>query len=671
LMTMAMLSGEKKVCVASEAIVFSETIDAYAWMIRATVEMTPSVRLCDTKVIYGDGILGGGKLLEQLGIQTTCRVVLDHQHLLSDDIGAWPKRFGRTWAQVKEDCIKMVKTYDEQTYNACLDRIRATVRHNPRLVAYLDEKIHAKRHMFANHQVQHYPLNLARQGNAPAEANHSSIVRRLGPFYSSPVKLIEALLKRHKDISSSRHNMLLKYHGQKLTEADAITNVTLKRASLSLTSWGMELFESCMKASAKMEMLTNENNCVFVDKKNRDMVLFTLNRHATTCHCRFWKAYHLQCPHLLLLHKGYCENLCSRRWLQLSGLGTSVGDGRHNLEQAAGDGSGVADFSNSNEEIGVAAAASGAAAATQVGVDGVDVATTGVRLGGDIDRNIEFGDIIKVAHELAQSVANMSSRSHKNQFFGEMIRLAERVKGNLEAGNEMSHGTLVDSHFCMYNGRKMNEDTRLGAGGSIVGDVTGMKRACPRPACNHSRKRLKSKEEKRNDSRRQMMISTTRKPCCTLCGDEGHRATGTRCRVVVTFKAPLIGWSDVMEMAEKLGNPMYYDVKHPNDETRKYIRQWFSRGGPHKIPSDGLHLVLWNTYFSSTDNLVSSKNLIEVTVLGKGGIELSGWGNVYFPAHEIREWLIKNCSMAQRKKHVLSNLRSIVCLTESGSSQVT
>jgi hypothetical protein len=35
-------------------------------MIRATVEMTQKVRLADIKVIYGDGILGGGKLLEEI-----------------------------------------------------------------------------------------------------------------------------------------------------------------------------------------------------------------------------------------------------------------------------------------------------------------------------------------------------------------------------------------------------------------------------------------------------------------------------------------------------------------------------------------------------------------------------------------------------------------------------
>jgi hypothetical protein len=310
---MAMLSGEKKVCVASEAIVFSETVDAYEWMIRATVEMTPAVRLLDIKVIYGDGILGGGRLLQQLGISATCRVVLDHQHLISEDIGAWPKRFGRTWAQVKHDCINLVKSYDEQTYNDCLDRIRTAVCHNPRLIAYVEDKIHSKRHMFANHLVQHYPLNLARQGNAAAESNHSSKIRRLGPIHSTPVKLIEALLKRHKDISATRHKDIQKYYVQRMAQADFIHNSTIKRAAQRPTSWGMELFEYCMNQSEKIVMLTKETHCEFVDIANHDIVLFTLPHRATTCHCRFWTSYHLQCPHLLLLHKGFRENLCSQR----------------------------------------------------------------------------------------------------------------------------------------------------------------------------------------------------------------------------------------------------------------------------------------------------------------------------------------------------------------------
>jgi hypothetical protein len=61
-------------------------------MINATVEMTPALSLSNIKGIYGDGIFGGGRLLSQLGISDTCHIILDHHHLLSDDIGAWPTK---------------------------------------------------------------------------------------------------------------------------------------------------------------------------------------------------------------------------------------------------------------------------------------------------------------------------------------------------------------------------------------------------------------------------------------------------------------------------------------------------------------------------------------------------------------------------------------------------
>jgi hypothetical protein len=100
------------------AIVFKERIDAYAWMIRQTVQITPGFQMSEMRVIFGDGILGGEKLLQQLDIQDTCYIVLDHQHLLSSDFGAWPKRFGGpVWAtELKHYCHELVKTYDMDTY---------------------------------------------------------------------------------------------------------------------------------------------------------------------------------------------------------------------------------------------------------------------------------------------------------------------------------------------------------------------------------------------------------------------------------------------------------------------------------------------------------------------------------------------------------------------------
>jgi hypothetical protein len=130
LLTIALLSGEKRVCIASEAIIISERVDAYAWMILATVEMTPAFELTDIKVIYADGIHSGETLL---GNRMNCRIVLDHQHLLSGDIGAWPQFFGLpVWATLlREDCTCLVKTHDEALYKEKLQSIREKVKHNP------------------------------------------------------------------------------------------------------------------------------------------------------------------------------------------------------------------------------------------------------------------------------------------------------------------------------------------------------------------------------------------------------------------------------------------------------------------------------------------------------------------------------------------------------------
>jgi hypothetical protein len=92
--------------------------------------------------------------------------------------------------------------------------------------------------LFANHLIKDYPANLQRQGNDSAEANHSSIRQRLGmTFYQSPVWLIQALLKRHNDVTNERSNEVVPYHLQTMGKASKMANVNEKRALVALNSW--------------------------------------------------------------------------------------------------------------------------------------------------------------------------------------------------------------------------------------------------------------------------------------------------------------------------------------------------------------------------------------------------------------------------------------------------
>jgi hypothetical protein len=56
---------------------------------------------------------------------------------------------------------------------------------------------------------------------------------------------------------------------------------------------------------------------------------------------------------------------------------------------------------------------------------------------------------------------------------------------------------------------------------------------------------------------------------------------------------------NVREMAARLGNPLYFHVKQPNEGTRHKIDKLFAGETPKEIPQDAWHLVLVDTYFGT------------------------------------------------------------------------
>jgi hypothetical protein len=59
---------------------------------------------------------------------------------------------------------------------------------------------------------------------------------------------------------------------------------------------------------------------------------------------------------------------------------------------------------------------------------------------------------------------------------------------------------------------------------------------------------------------------------------------GFKCRIAAAYKANLIKWCDITEMAKRLGNPLYYEVKQPDEEASRWIHEWFSNGRSTAIP---------------------------------------------------------------------------------------
>jgi hypothetical protein len=73
------LNGNKKIDIAAEGIIVTESIAACNFVVKPMLEMAPSRKKESIKVICGDGSFrGGGGLLLSLGITDTCFFVSNH-----------------------------------------------------------------------------------------------------------------------------------------------------------------------------------------------------------------------------------------------------------------------------------------------------------------------------------------------------------------------------------------------------------------------------------------------------------------------------------------------------------------------------------------------------------------------------------------------------------------
>ncbi|KAG7365192.1 hypothetical protein IV203_038395 [Nitzschia inconspicua] len=96
-------------------------------------------------------------------------------------------------------------------------------------------------------------------GNAPAEANHASIVARIGSLVMEPVTLIESLMGRHLSISSERNHCISVRHVQCQALAVQSTDVATREALKGLSSWGFELYKKATKHSQRLHHRKNQD----------------------------------------------------------------------------------------------------------------------------------------------------------------------------------------------------------------------------------------------------------------------------------------------------------------------------------------------------------------------------------------------------------------------------
>jgi hypothetical protein len=414
------------------------------------------------------------------------------------------------------------------------------------------------------------------------------------------------------------------------------------------------LFEKVMEDTATMDCaMTMDGKCIYFEKDKPDIILHTLHRSATVCSCELWTAYHLQRPHLFLMHGEFSRKLWASRWRQLPGLESSVGNESKELENSVV----VDDSLNLRGDGGDVGTSIGHPAHSSCRSASLTPAS---------DTDVGYHEILNVAVQLANSIENVSNNLRKKEFFGQLITLNETVKGNYNTLQGKSMEEILESHKSLYKysstGKQELPIESQTDGRTCVGlgkDEGQMKRGQPPLPRNHSKKRKKSVSEISNDNHRQMINASRRPPRCSLCWENGHRSDGMRCGILRKYRAVTIGWKDIQELSVQLGNPTYYGVEQADEDTTNVIGHWLSNCGSNTIPFKACYLVLLHTYYSDIANQHYRNNLIEVAILEEGGKIMQGWERAYYRAHQISEWLQKYCFGNHRTKHCLSALRKV------------
>lgn len=60
----------------------------------------------------------------------------------------------------------------------------------------------------------------------------------------------------------------------------------------------------------------------------------------------------------------------------------------------------------------------------------------------------------------------------------------------------------------------------------------------------------------------------------------------------MAHQAWLVPWKHIKELADRIGNQLYYEVQQPCEETQRRIGSLVAPGNHKTIPADACHLVL-------------------------------------------------------------------------------
>ena len=251
------IDGYGQMVVCAEAIVISERIEAYAWLLRCCSTFSCKRKLDGIHVVFGDGLVTCNSLLTSLGIQDSCSLLDDVHHLLSPECGTWYKQFGVSrwnhYGGLLRDLV--FESYSLEAYETIRSKILTMMdcRDEPQsLRNYFNNFIHDARKRFARYAVHATPCNEDRLGSSIAEANHASYVARIGGgSWDDPVTQVKDCILRMQELSNKRASIRDQYRRQSAARSHTTCDKTIALMLVKLSTRGYVICEEEYKKSSE------------------------------------------------------------------------------------------------------------------------------------------------------------------------------------------------------------------------------------------------------------------------------------------------------------------------------------------------------------------------------------------------------------------------------------
>ena len=317
-----------KVCVGCEALMCSERLEAYSFMLNSCFEMCPGRKKKDVLVVSGDGFFNQ-QLLLKWGL-INAKFIFDYWHLF-DSI--FRKRFPNEgfFTMLEGNLRLMVNAFNEdsffEAYNNAKRQLQNMNRRNIKAEEVLD-KIASEKEYYVRYMTRKIPGNRYRRGSVASEQNHASVRalvfgddnnQRYMEHMHVMIRDLFTRQKRHiNDFNKDIWGMINERNihlAQINVDDESIISSILREAILQLNFRSFDkLFRNQVLESV------NYTTSIFVDIHGIERIQVqrinstksprVFNHREERCSCEFRVSHLLMCRHELSIHKCFIIDKC-------------------------------------------------------------------------------------------------------------------------------------------------------------------------------------------------------------------------------------------------------------------------------------------------------------------------------------------------------------------------